>query len=363
MPVDAAHPSIGDRVEHAIAERAATDLALDSPATEPAQPERNLRRTAFWLVVTGVSLYLVAPSLFEVLSSWSELDEIEPWWFAVMVVLQTLSLASLWYVQRIALHGAEWWPVIHSQLAGNALSKIAPAGGAIGGALQYRMLLESGTRPGRTATAITAVNLLTFAVVLALPILAIPAFLTGGVDPDLVAATLIGLGILGFLVAAGVALLAFDGPMAWLGRQVQRLRNAFRRGAEPLHTLPDRLIGERDRLLEILGPRWGRAVGGSVARWAFDYASLVAALAAVGSTPSPLLVLLAFCTAQVLAQVPVTPGGLGFVEAGLTATLALAGVGAAVLATLAYRLVSYWLPLPVGLAAFAAHRRRMAATA
>ncbi len=66
-----------------------------------------------------------------------------------------------------------------------------------------------------------------------------------------------------------------------------------------------------------------------------------------------------------LAQVPVTPGGLGFVEAGLTATLALAGVGAsdAILATLAYRLFSYWLPLPVGLAAYTLHRRRMAAAA
>ena len=40
--------------------------------------------------------------------------------------------------------------------------------------------------------------------------------------------------------------------------------------------------------------------------------------------------------------------GLGFVEAGLTAALALAGVPAAsaVVATLAYRLVSYWLPCP-----------------
>ena len=60
--------------------------------------------------------------------------------------------------------------------------------------------------------------------------------------------------------------------------------------------------------------------------------------------------LLAFCGAQVLAQIPVTPGGLGFVEAGLTAMLALAGVSAgdAVLATFAYRLFSYWLPLPLG---------------
>jgi uncharacterized protein (TIRG00374 family) len=66
----------------------------------------------------------------------------------------------------------------------------------------------------------------------------------------------------------------------------------------------------------------------------------------------------------VLAQIPVTPGGLGFVEAGLTAMLALAGVGAgkAVLATLAYRLFAYWLQLPAGLAAFLAHKRRQAVT-
>ena len=61
-----------------------------------------------------------------------------------------------------------------------------------------------------------------------------------------------------------------------------------------------------------------------------------------------------------LTQIPITPGGLGFVEAGLTATLALAGVspGAAVLATFAYGLFTYWLPLPLGLLGAALHRRR-----
>ena len=62
--------------------------------------------------------------------------------------------------------------MIESQLAGNALGKIAPAGGAIGAALQYRMLVEAGLERGRTVAGITAVNLLTFAVVLALPVLA-----------------------------------------------------------------------------------------------------------------------------------------------------------------------------------------------
>ena len=81
-----------------------------------------------------------------------------------------------------------------------------------------------------------------------------------------------------------------------------------------------------------------------------------------GANPHPVLVLLAFSASQMLVAIPITPGGLGVVEAGLAATLALAGVGAgaAVVATLAYRLFSYWLPMPVGLAAWWLYRRRYA---
>ena len=61
-----------------------------------------------------------------------------------------------------------------------------------------------------------------------------------------------------------------------------------------------------------------------------------------------------------LGLLPFTPGGLGFVEAGLTATLALAGVSAgnALVTTLVYRLLTFWLPLPVGAIAAFVFRRR-----
>ena len=150
-------------------------------------------------------------------------------------------------------------------------------------------------------------------------------------------------------------LLTTDRPLAWIGRVVQRVRNRLRPKRAPLHTLPERLLRERDRILETLGPRWKHALAASVARWIFDYMTLLAALAAIGSHPRPSLVLLAFCGAKALANIPITPGGLGFVEAGLTAMLALAGVdaGDAVLATFAYRLFSYWLALPFGLVGLA----------
>ena len=110
-----------------------------------------------------------------------------------------------------------------------------------------------------------------------------------------------------------------------------------------------------------LGARWWEAVAGASGRWLFDWATLVTALAAVGQHPRPTLILLCFCAAQLLAQIPITPGGLGVVEAGLTGTLVLIGVpaGAAAVATLAYRLVSYWLALPAGGVAYLLHRRHI----
>jgi uncharacterized protein (TIRG00374 family) len=345
-----------DRVGRAIEEAADLEHVVER---DEEQPRRSLRRTVVWLAVTGVSLYLVAPSLLDVFGSADELSRIDPIWFPVMAALQAGVFACMCALQRLALHLPPWRPVVASFLASNALSKIAPAGGAVGSALQYRMLVQAGLPRGPVVAGITASNLLTFGVVLALPLFALPAFVRGAVDRDLVEVTLVGIGAFALLLAAATLVLAFDRFLLGVGRIVQRLRNRLRQRAEPLRNLPERLLQERNRLLYTLGPRWKLALLITVVRWLLDYATLLAALAAVGATPSPALVLLAFCAAQVLAQIPVTPGGLGFVEAGLTAMLALAGVGAgeALLATLAYRLFSYWLTLPLGLVGLALQRR------
>ena len=92
----------------------------------------------------------------------------------------------------------------------------------------------------------------------------------------------------------------------------------------------------------------------------FDYIALLCALRAVGAQPRPSLVILAYATAALLALIPLTPGGLGFVEAGLVGTLTLAGINPAnaLVATLVYRLVAFWLPIPVGGAAYLVFRRK-----
>jgi uncharacterized protein (TIRG00374 family) len=344
MPVN----SLGDRVERAIERHADTPGEIERGEHEK---PRRLRRNIVWLAVTGVSLYLVFPKVVDVFGSWRQITRLSVAWLATMVALQVAANACQWDLQRVALRARRWRPVIAAQLASNALSNIAPGGGPVGAALQYRLLAQAGMGGPATVTALTAVNLLIFAVVLGLPVLAIPGLLRGAVDRSLLQAGIAA--VVGFAVTAGVGalLLSTDRPLAWIARVVQRIRNRLRRKREPLTDFPDRVLRERDRILDTLGPRWKRALLGAVGRWIFDFMTLLAALAAIGSHPRPSLVLLAFCGARALANIPVTPGGLGFVEAGLTAMLVLAGVSAsdAVVATFAYRLFSYWLPLPFGL--------------
>ena len=231
------HGRVGDRLERAIEQRADVpgELTRGERALEAEPAKRgSLRRTIFWLAVSAVSLYLVAPSVIAAFGSWRQIERLSPAWLAAMAALQGAALFCLWVLQLLSLHDGRWQPVIASQLAGNALAKIAPGGGAMGTALQYRMLVEAGLRRGPVVSGLTAANLLAFGVVLALPVLAIPAILRGGVQRDLLNAAVAGLVVFVVLFVAGVVLLSSDRPLLWLGTQIQRVRNRLRRRAEPL---------------------------------------------------------------------------------------------------------------------------------
>jgi uncharacterized membrane protein YbhN (UPF0104 family) len=320
-----------------------------------------LTRRGLLLVVSAVSLYLLAPALLEVFGAFDELDEISPLWFPVMVALQTGSYACMWGIQRLAVRAEHWGPVITSQLASNAFGRVVPGGVAAAGAMQYAMLVRGGVPVAAAASGMTASSLLLFGTLLALPLLATPAIIGGvGVDPHLAKAALAGAVLFVLMVAVGTACVLWDRPLLVLGGAAQTIRNRARPSKPPLTGIPERLLHERDVVLRVLGRQWWEALLLAAGRWVLDYLTLIAALYAIGASPRASLVLLAFCAAQLLGTLPLTPGGLGFVEAGLTGTLALAGVGggAAVVATLAYRLVSFWLPIPAGAAAAIVHRRR-----
>jgi uncharacterized protein (TIRG00374 family) len=321
----------------------------------------TLARHGILLVVTGVSLYLLAPALLEVFGAFDQLDDINPLWFVGMLALQVGSYACMWAVQRVAIRARRWGPVVTSQLASNAFGRVVPGGVAAAGAMQYAMLARAGVPPAAAASGMTASSVIVFGTLLALPLLAVPAIVTGAtVDPGLLHAAIAGAVVFVAILVVGVACVVWDRPLEVIGRAAQGVRNRLLRRREPLTDLPERLIRERNIVLEVLGRKWWEALLGAAGRWVLDYLTLLAALYAVGSQPRASLVLLAFFAAQLLGTLPLTPGGLGFVEAGLTGTLALAGVGAAaaVVATLAYRLVAFWLPIPAGGVAALVHRRR-----
>jgi uncharacterized protein (TIRG00374 family) len=196
---------------------------------------------------------------------------------------------------------------------------------------------------------------------LALPAFALPVILLGApTSRGLVNAAVLGAVAFVVFVAFGAAVLVYDAPLRWAGRSVQRLRNWVLRKRPPLEGLDTTLLTQRNEIREVLGRQWWQALLLSAGRLAFDYLCLLAALRATGSHPRPSLILVAYAVAGIIGLIPITPGGLGIVEASLTGLLVLAEVNSsqAVLATLTYRLASYWLPLLAGPIAYGLFRLR-----
>ncbi len=316
------------------------------------------------LTLLAVCLYVLGPSVLATLDAWPQVTKISWIWLLVMLAAQVLANASLIWLQSLAMRTRDWFAVVTAELAGGAISRALPGGGAAAAGLQYSMLVRAGIPAASVASGLTAASLLTLATVFVLPVVSIPVLIAGGTIPNgLADAAWLGLAIFAAMVAVGWWVLASDRPLIAAGHAVERVVAKVRPKRPIRAGLPGRLVTERDDLLHALGSQAHWAIIASLGRWLFDYLTLLAALTAVGANPNPVLVLLAFAISQMLAAVPITPGGLGIVEAGLVATLALAGIGGAdaLVATFAYRLFSYWLPMPVGLGAWIMFRHRYGA--
>jgi uncharacterized protein (TIRG00374 family) len=343
----------------------------------PAALVRRWGGRAFALAVTGIGLYVVAPGLLSLFGSWPRLAEVQLRWFVLLVLLQTASFASLWWLTRLALepHPGDagddedvrrvgWGTVASAQLAGSAASKVVPGGAATGGAVQGKLRIQAGQPGAAVASALAGVALITTAVLLLLPVLTIPALLIGPPpEEELRLGLLVSLVVAVVIVGIGVTVLTWPRVLTTTGRLVGHVLHRVRPSitADSMATL---LTAQRARVAAAFQGRWWLAVFLAAANRMFDYAALVAALAAFGVHARPSEVLLAYVVAQALAIVPITPGGLGFVESGLTALLVVIGVpvDVSVIATLLYRLVSFWLPIPIGVLAWAGWRVHLGRT-
>jgi hypothetical protein len=118
-------------------------------------------------------------------------------------------------------------------------------------------------------------------------------------------------------------------------------------------------LGQTSTLARAVPARqWLRVVALAAVNWLTDLACLLAALHAVGLAVPARTVATAYLAAQLIRQIPVTPGGIGVIEASLILALTTAGAAPApaAAAVLIYRLLSCWTILPIGLVCWTAQK-------
>jgi uncharacterized membrane protein YbhN (UPF0104 family) len=109
----------------------------------------------------------------------------------------------------------------------------------------------------------------------------------------------------------------------------------------------------------VAGRDWALALAAATANWLTDLLCLAAAARAFHLPLSLAELAAVYLTVQVVRQIPITPGGIGIIEVSLLAGLISAGADEAPAAAtvLAYRLLSFWLIIPMGLIGWLVLRR------
>jgi uncharacterized protein (TIRG00374 family) len=338
-------------------------MSTQQPQQQGRKPVwRTILIRSLFLVTMAVVLYFLWPKLVDLMSSAEDLSGIDWYWFLLMGALMTGAFGSAWELTHIAVPGISRFLAATSQLVSNALAKVVPGGVVAAGATYFQMLSESGVPRGQAAAALAAVSFISNLVLFSLPAVAlVVAALSAPIPQDLLPVAVAGALLFLLMFAAVFMIVKYDKVLLFIGGVVERVVCWF---AKRLHkdwsaTAQD-FLDRRNEVVEALGQRWPKALAAAVANWMLDYAVLFVALYAVGAQPRASLVLVAFAGSAVLGMIPITPGGLGFVEIGLTAMLIAAGIPGpdAALATLAYRLFQFWLPIPAGAVAYFVFKRR-----
>jgi hypothetical protein len=329
-------------------------MAEAAETAEAAPRRRRVRRQVKWgMYAIGLFLileYLVLPQLAGARKSLDLLGKINIAYVMAGVALEAGALVSYSQLTDTVLHhkGPHRSRLLRINLSSLAVSHIMPGGTAPGTAVAYRLLTQSGVS-GADAGFALAMQGVGSALVLNSILwsaLLVSVFLNG-YNPLYAAAA-----------GAGVVLMGlFAGVVVALTRGRNRSVEIIRRWAAHVPFLDGEKVAlQVHRLAERLGQFLAdsqlltRAVCWAAAFWLLDASSLFVFIAAFGKIVSPIDLLVAYGLAFVLAVIPITPAGLGVIEGVLIPTLAGFGVprGTAILAVLGYRLVNFWLPIPVG---------------
>ncbi len=319
---------------------------------------------ALGLAVVVVTFAFVLPKVANYGDVWDVVKTLDATWLLALlaaVVVNIVTFAPPW---MIALPGLRFRQALPFTQASTAFTYIAPGGGLVGMAGSYGLLRTWGFGSNEVARAVTLTGVWNQLANLLLPVVAV-LLLSIEQQRDAFLSTVAVVGAVVFSVA--VCLLALvlwsDGLARGVGEVVEsavnRLMRIVRKG--PLAGWPDRLVAFRRSTVDLIRRRWAWLTLAALLGNITVFAVLLVCVRAVGISAGELTWIEAFAgwsLARALQLIPLTPGGVGPVELGMTGILV--GFGGAnaevVAAVLLYRAATILPTLLLGLATIAAWR-------
>ena len=252
--------------------------------------------------------------------------------------------------------------VMNIVLAGLSFSHLFGAGGAAGMVVSYNALRKHDVSHGTIFVAIAAQNFFTYVVLWVMFLVALVSVVSSGrLDPWSYGLALILIGFFIWLTGYGFYLYRHRAKMRRRVSQAAALINRLYRRER---IRPDHIDEWLDSLfagLRRMGTHRGAkrtAVAYSVMFWVFDLLCLYLVFLALGYHVALAALTVSYAVANAVGSLAPTPGGLGAVE-GLMITLLVSfdvPSPQAIAVVLVYRLINFWLPIPVGFGSYVAIR-------
>jgi uncharacterized membrane protein YbhN (UPF0104 family) len=322
------------------------------------RPRHRVLIAASLAAVTVVLVYAGLPAIAGLDETWERIRGGSPGWLVLAVVLELASYAGYVVLLRAVPVRDEprfgWRESIEVTLAGVAATRLLAAAGAGGVALTAWALRGAGMSRGKVIVRLTSFLVVLYGVFMAALVIGGSALALGfGADGVGTGLSIVPAAFGLCVIVAALTLSRLRRPTAPVNRDAGRLAWARGRGARLSGLLA---AGVRDALS--VARRREPGLLGALAWWAFDIATLGACFHAFGEPP-PVAVLVTGYFVGMLANVLPLPGGIGGVDLGMVGAFAAYGVdaGLAVVAVLAYRMFSFWLPTVPGAIAYVRLRR------
>jgi uncharacterized protein (TIRG00374 family) len=344
----------------------------DATATAPDQtapPRIDRRRQVLAGLVTLAVLVIVFVGIFPKFAdygaAWDAIQGLSVGAIAALVVATVANIFIYVLPYQAALPGISYGNAFVVRQTSFMISNAVPAGGAFGLGVQYAMLSGYGFGPAVASSAIGITSVWNLLVTLALPVLGLLALLTqGGVTTNEVLGAVGGLVALSILLGVFTLVLRSEAGARRLGGLGDRLVHRFRKDAEP-DMVTSGLLRFRDQTVDVVRDRWVRLTVTSFAQQFSQFFVLLVAVYGLGGTSTgvnPVQVFAAFSLARLAGFIPITPGGLGTVDAALVGLLTAFGMSSndALAANLLWRAATYFPQIFIGIGTFLVWRRQSA---